>query len=280
MLGVVEALKGPPALLGACLLLFIEEAGIPTPAPGEFILVGVGLLVAAGAVPWWVAVPAAYAAVAMGAGTAYAVARLLGLRRIRWVATHLGLEQVLDRATERLRGAQAREVAISRLIPGLRIMTTLVAGALEVEAGVFLRGMLSAGGAWVIGFVAIGFFVGVPAERLLGNFAAFGFRAVAILAVLAIGYFIIRRVPHRQRAEPKPPPRRPATGRRRVAAFAIDVMTIAGAVAILDALTGLELGNLNAPFTTTVVLTGLSVLYVVIARQSRGRTLGERLTDV
>ena len=274
---LAHALKGPPALLAACALLSVEEAGIPTPAPGEVFLLGVGLLVAAGAVPWWIALPAAFLAVVAGASTGFTLARLLGIRRLRRIAARVGLDVVLERASVRLRSARARDVGISRLIPGLRIMTTLVAGALDVEWRVFLRGMIPAAAAWVVGYLAIGFFVGVPAERLVGAVQALALRAGLIVAILIIGYLIVRRVPVSARAEARLAPRLPTTPGRRVAAFAIDVLTIAGAVAVLDAVTGLALGNLNYPLTTTAVLTALSVLYVVIARRSRGQTLGERL---
>ncbi len=276
MTEIEHALRSTPALLVACGLLFIEEAGVPTPAPGEVFLIGVGLLVAAGGVQWWIALPACYLAVAAGAAGGFAAARLLGMRRLRWAARRVGLEPVVERAADRLRAARGLDVGITRLIPGLRIMTTLVAGALGLDARVFLRGMLPAAAGWVTAYIAIGVFVGVPAERLVGNVQALALRAGAILLVLAIGYVIVRRVPvRRSRDQPTPP--RPTTRPRRLAAFGIDVLTIAGAVALLDAVTGLELGNLNYPITTTVVLTGLSVLYVVIARRSRGQTLGERL---
>lgn len=276
VIALEQAQRSTPALLVACALLFIEESGIPTPAPGEVFLIGVGLLVAAGGVHWWVAVPACFVAVAAGAGSGFAAAHLLGMRRLRWAARRVGLDHVVERASDGLRAARARDVGISRLIPGLRIMTTLVAGALGVDTGVFVRGMLPAAFAWVVGYVAIGVFVGVPAERLVGDAQALALRAGAILLVLAIGYLIVRRVPVRGRRERALPPR-PTTRGRRLAAFAIDVLTIAGAVALLDSVTGLALGNLDHPLTTTIVLTGLSVLYVVIARRSRGQTLGERL---
>jgi membrane protein DedA with SNARE-associated domain len=275
MNALVQALKGPGALFVGLGLLYIEEAGIPTPAPGEVFLLGVGLLVATGAVPWWIGVPAAYLAVVAGATTGYFGARLLGIRRLRVVTRRIGLDGVVETASERLQSATHWDVAVSRLIPGLRIVTTLVAGALELRFAVFIRGVLEAAAAWVVGYMAIGFFVGVPAERLVGSVQAFAFRAGGVLAILAIGYFIIRRVPGR--APPSPGHGRPTTRRRRIAAFAVDLATVAGVVALLDALTGLELGNLGAPVTTTVVLTALAILYVAIARRSRGQTLGERL---
>ena len=278
-MAIESALRGTPALLVACLLLFVEEAGVPTPAPGEVFLIGVGLLLTAGGVQWWIALGACWLAVAAGAMTGYAAARLVGLGRLRAVARRVGLELLVERASDRLRRARSRDVGVSRLIPGLRIMTTLVAGALDVDASVFFLGMAPASAAWVIGYVVIGVFIGVPAERLVGDFEAFGLRLVAILVVLGAGYAIVRRVPARAGRVPRPNPPPPRDTRRRVAAYAIDVVTIAGAVALLDAVTGLELGDLDAPLTTTVVLTGLSILYVVIARRSRGRTLGERLVN-
>ena len=51
-----------PTLATICLLLYLEEAGVPLPiTPGEAVLLGAGLLIASGAQPAWVVIPLAYA---------------------------------------------------------------------------------------------------------------------------------------------------------------------------------------------------------------------------
>jgi membrane protein DedA with SNARE-associated domain len=68
---MLRSLGGAP-LVAICLLLFAEEAGLPLPiAPGEAVLLGAGLLVATGSVPFWLAMPAECASVLAGVLTGY-----------------------------------------------------------------------------------------------------------------------------------------------------------------------------------------------------------------
>ena len=56
---MLRSIGGTGPLVVVCVLLFAEEAGVPIPvAPGEAVLLGAGLLIASGAVPYWLAMPA------------------------------------------------------------------------------------------------------------------------------------------------------------------------------------------------------------------------------
>ena len=109
------------AIAVICLLLFLEEAGLPLLfAPGEAVLLGAGLLISAGAAPAWCVIPLAYLSVLGGVATGYWWANRIGSERLRSLAWRLHAGGPYDRATGRLRAATPLQIAGSRLLPGLR----------------------------------------------------------------------------------------------------------------------------------------------------------------
>jgi membrane protein DedA with SNARE-associated domain len=148
------------------MLLFPDEAGLPLPvAPGD-VLIGAGLLMVGGGAPVWLLVPLAYLAVISGVLTGYTWAHRIGPTRVHAFAARLHAGGPYDRAAARLRGATPVQIAVSRLLPGLRVYTSLVAGAVGVNLGRFMTGVLPTSALWVMAFTGLGFFVGAPVERL------------------------------------------------------------------------------------------------------------------
>jgi membrane-associated protein len=274
---MLRSLGGAP-LVAICLLLFAEEAGLPLPiAPGEAVLLGAGLLVATGSVPFWLAMPAECASVLAGVLTGYTWSRAIGADRLRQLADRVGAGKPFDNVTERLREAGVLHIAASRLVPGLRIYTTLAAGAVGVNLWRFLLGVLPAIVVWVTAFTLLGVFVGIPAERILGRFEAFAVRLGLVLAGLAVGYKLIDRLPwispHRRR--------RPDVSRWRVAVAAVvDLVLVIGVMVALGLLTGLEALAPDSVVSAAAVIGVLSLVYLAIARRSVGRTAGEALLRV
>jgi membrane-associated protein len=261
-----------------CALLFLEEAGFPLPvAPGEAVLIGAGLLVASGAAPVWLMAPLAYLAVICGVLTGYAWAHWIGPKRVHALAARLHAGGPYDRAAARLRSASPLQVAASRLLPGLRVYTSLVAGAVGLNLGRLMTGVLPASALWVVTFMGLGLFVGAPVERLLGRFEAYGLRAAVVAAVVLLWVVAARWMPAAKRT----PAANPDRGRWRLAvAFALDlfaVSCVAGALSLFTNFAGSdsdELAFLAAIFAI------LGVLYLVVARQTVGYTLGEAVLDV
>lgn len=268
---------GPAGLGGACLLLLLEEAGVPLPfAPGEAVLVALGLLIASGQAPAWVVLPAAYVAVVAGSLIGYAWASRLGRSRLRGLAARIHATRAYDRAADRLVSAEAYEIGISRLIPGLRIYTTLVAGAVHLPIRRFIGGMLPAVALWVVAFACLGIFVGAPAAHLLGRLASWGLRIAELAVVLLAFYGATRWVP----AVGSEPAREKGPRRRRILAEVVDGSVIILVVAALSLLTGLVGQDVDSFLSGFAIYGVLAVAYVVAARRSLGFTLGEMLLDV
>lgn len=108
------------ALLGG--LLFTEEAGVPLPfAPGELTLLAAGLLIAAGGLDPIAFIPVALVACVAGSLVGYTWARAVGDRGLQALARRIHQQHALDRVSERVQSAGWGGIAVSRLIPGLRI---------------------------------------------------------------------------------------------------------------------------------------------------------------
>ena len=261
-----------------CALLFLEEAGLPLPvAPGEAVLIGAGLLVASGAVPIWLMAPLAYLAVICGVLSGYTWAHRIGPKRLHALASRLHAGGPYDRAAARLRAASTLQIAASRLLPGLRVYTSLVAGAVGLNLRRFMMGVLPASALWVVAFMGLGLFVGAPVERLFGRFEAYGVRAVAVAVVVVVWVVAARWMPAAKPATAAGP----HSGRWRLAvAFVLDLLAVtcvAGALSLITNLAGDDSGDLAF---VAAIFAILGVLYLVVARQPVGYTLGEALLDV
>lgn len=261
-----------------CALLFLEEAGLPLPvAPGEAVLIGAGLLIATGIDPVWFILPLAYLAVICGALTGYAWAHKIGPERVHAFAVRLHAGRPYDRAARRLRNATPLQIAASRLLPGLRVYTSLVAGAVGLNLVRFISGVLPASAFWVVAFAGLGFFVGAPIERLVGRFEAYGLRAAVVVVVVIVWVVAARRIPAEFSTAASPPR---SSGWRLAVALALDFLAIGAVAGLLSLLTGLERGDSDELEFVAAIFAILGALYLVLARQTVGYTLGEALLNV
>ena len=246
-------------------------------APGEVVLIGAGILVASGSTPIWLMAPLAYLAVICGVLTGYAWAGRIGPKRVHALAARVHAGGPYDRAAARLRAASPLQIAASRLLPGLRVYTSLVAGAVGLNLGKFMAGVLPASALWVVTFMSLGLFVGAPVERLLGRFEAYGLRAAVVVVVVLVWIVAARWIPAAKSATAADPGR----GRWRLAvAFGLDLVAVSCAAGALSLFTNLAGGDSDALAFIAAMFAILGVLYLVVARETVGYTLGEALLDV
>jgi membrane-associated protein len=270
----------PPEVSGiaiVCTLLFVEEAGLPLPvAPGEAVLIGAGLLVAGGTAPVWLIAPLAYLAVICGVLTGYTWAHRIGPERVHALAARLHAAGPYDRAAARLRAATPLQIAVSRLLPGLRVYTSLVAGAVSLNLGRFMTGVLPASALWVVTFMGLGIFAGAPVERLLGRFEAYGLRAAVVVAVIAVWVLAARRVPAGETSTTDEHGR----GKWRLAAaLGVDLAAVGYVTGALSLVAGLAPRDSEERAVVAAIFAILGIIYLVVARETVGFTLGEALLD-
>ena len=163
VLASVQALNGTTLILVIAALLFIEEVGVPLPfAPGDLMLAIAGIAVAAGRVPVLEAVAVTFVAVVAGAMTGHTLFSLVGRERLLRLARVLRLEDPVERVSGILQRGGWRAVFTARLIPGLRVHTTEVAGVIGVTRSTFISGLLPAAAVYVGAFIGLGAAFGNP----------------------------------------------------------------------------------------------------------------------
>jgi hypothetical protein len=169
------------------------------------------------------------------------------------------------------------QIAISRLLPGLRVYTSLVAGAVGLGRRRFFGGVVPASALWVLIFTGLGFFVGVPVERLISRLAVYAIGIVFIVVVAVIWVFAARRLPPARVADSVP---ESPHGWRIAAALGIDLASVLAVIGLLSALSVLARGDIDDLVFAAGIFAVLSLVYLCVARYTVGFTLGEALLDI
>jgi membrane protein DedA with SNARE-associated domain/DNA-binding transcriptional ArsR family regulator len=271
----LQGLHGAVALALLPALLFAEEAGVPLPfAPGELVLLFGGLLIASGGLNPYAFFPLVLFACISGSLIGYSWARVVGERGLAGLARRLRQQRNLERVEERLRSAGWLKIAICRLIPGLRIYTTLVAGAVHAPRRSFTIAIVTSTVVWVAIFVALGMLIGVPVAHFLDRIQKLALEG-AILIVIGVGlYLAVRKTPSSSGAGLVRLPR----WLRVLLAAGVDIGVVASIVTGLLALGRLlGIGFGSGWLDAVVVLLVVGAFYAVVARRSAGATAGEVL---
>lgn len=277
----LASLHGPVALVLLCSLLFVEEAGVPLPFfPGDAILIVGGFLIGHGSLSPWIFIPLACLATFGGAMTAYLWARALGQRALEAVADRLHAGKALSRATARVQEDGPAGIAVCRLLPGLRVYTTMVARAVRVNRRDFVLGAVPAIVVWVVVFTLLGVLLGIPAEHLLTRVQHVAPDGFVLAALGAVAYLGIRLIPESERKlNPLRQTRRP---------FRIALGLVIDAALIATVASGLAEISENFPqvvdpdgLVAGSVMTAILVLgYIAATRLGAGGTAGEALLNV
>jgi len=194
----VQGLNGTTLIVAICVLMFIEETGVPLPfAPGDLVLAIAGIAVAGGRVNPALLVGAVAVSITVGAIIGLEAAELLGWERLMKVAEPLRARAPLERAAGLLQRGGWRAVFTARLIPGLRVYTTQVAGVSRMPLRTFLGGLLPANAFYIAGFVGLGAAFGRPILALI-HAAERQLLLALLLFVGFLGVFLLTRAPARR----------------------------------------------------------------------------------
>ena len=275
----LPGLHGTIAVVLFCGLLFAEDAGVPMPfAPGELVLLAAGLLIATGGLSPYAFIPLALLACTGGAMLAFTWAGIVGNHGLEAIARRLHGSRALQRVQTRVHAAGPLGIATTRLIPGLRIYTTLVSGALHISRRTFLLGVLLATTLWIAVFITLGALVGLPLEHAFNQVSRIALQGLVLALVAIVAYVTVRRTPpviHGGIVRLKQPLRTGFAG-------VIDVCFVAGVVIGLIAAARplFGAGFASQWFDIATPMLVAAILYVVIARRSAGGTLGEALLSI
>lgn len=179
-------------------VIAIEEAGVPLPAPGDLIIAWYGWRTHGD--PYEIAQVILTCALASTTGTLipYAVARRFGMRVASRAARWLDIEQRhIDTLVDRIDRNAFRDVLLARLIPGLRVAVSLVAGTARVPVSRFSPAIFIAAAVYWTGWVLLGAILGPHVEDVVSP-AYLRLIVIAIPIVVVIA-FVARVVWARRR---------------------------------------------------------------------------------
>jgi membrane protein DedA with SNARE-associated domain len=151
-------------------LLGLEEAGIPLPISGDFLIIFSTVAVARdpyALAALWLAFETVVVA---GSALLFLVAQRWGKRLLHGsigYALHLTPER-LDRGERWFRRWGIWAVIIGRHVPGFRITTTVIAAVFGVRLPTFVLGVAISAGVWLLFWMGVGVLVGPKAQELLG----------------------------------------------------------------------------------------------------------------
>src|SRR5713101_1660643 len=287
-------------------LVFIEETGIPVPfAPGDLLLIIAGIAIASDTVEPVPMVAALLAATVLGAMLGREVFAAVGRPALLKAAEALGFGPALERATRLLRRRGPLAIFIGRLIPGLRISTTQVAGVSKMPRLTFAAGLIPSVVVYLAFFVGLGALAGQPAVRLFHRaehrFFVIGVTVLAALAVILSVRWLARRGAltalepivlgvRRQLADKIDAAIFRGGDRgswrqyplvRRVWAGLIDLAVVfIGAVLLLTAVSGLDNAEIVLDPEGLLLLAVIALAYRVPIEARTGQTIGKTLMGI
>ena len=185
-------------------LLAVEEGGLPLPLPGDTVVAYTGYLATKGAMIWWLILLVAVAASVTGSLPLYWLARSRGRPALLRYGRYLHLTPARERRIEGwLRRNAGAAVFVGRLVPGMRVGTTAIAGVFEIPFWVFVTYLTLSAVAWWGFWLWLGSAVGKRLAPIM-EFSPLNFVAAAGIIVLIGGTFLYLR--HLAAADHPPTP--------------------------------------------------------------------------
>jgi len=175
-------------------IMAIEEAGIPLPIPGDGLLLLAGYLVSLGALSLAGSFFFALGGALVGASVLYWVARRGGRSLVLRFGRYLRLDEGhLDRLNGLFNRLRPFGPGVARLIPGLRIYASALAGLAIVPYPLFLLNVAWAGSLWALAFIIAGNVVGSRWREYARLSGTAGVVSIAVLALLIATWWSVRR---------------------------------------------------------------------------------------
>lgn len=189
-----QALLRSHALAVIVAILFFEELGVPSPIPGDLMMVYAGVRVTQGRDALWMVLLLQEVATVLGATGLFFLSRRYGRPLVERYGRfiHLGPE-TLARMEGKIQRRGGWAIVLGRIVPGLRIVTPIAAGVLGMSFGAFLPALALGAFLYILMYTLLGVFVGPAALSLYDRFSL-PFSALASLVVLAALFFVMRQV--------------------------------------------------------------------------------------
>lgn len=179
----VMANPGP----GLYLLIFSEEIGIPTPIPGDVVIMSAGYLISIGRLPYAIGVLGVMLGSMTGAYLNYSISRRYGRRFLQRFGHVVGLHHSrLARAEASFTRWGKWAIVIGRLIPGMRVILSAFSGAFGVSRKTFVASVTVSSFIWALIFLELGRQLGRRTYALFRLVPAHLLPWIVALAVLIV----------------------------------------------------------------------------------------------
>lgn len=189
-------------------LLFVEEAGVPLPLPGDTLVMYGGYQAHHGHMNGFWVLASAIAGSFLGSMTLYFIALKGGNRLILRYGKYIHLPperiEVMERRFEKY-GIAA--IIVARMVPGLRVATTAMAGVFGVPPHIFATASFIGICIWATVYYILGIVVGESYLYLsdaLGSYFRYVIIGLVVIAGIAILVFFLRRR-SQEKSKPGPP---------------------------------------------------------------------------
>ncbi len=180
--------------LAVAIWVGIEEAGVPLPVPGETVIILGGYQASRGGASLLLLWLVGYVATMAGASTLYWVARLGGHPLVVRFGRFLRITPArLARVEGQMRDYAPFAIIVGRLVPGLRILTTVAAGVFRVPYVTFYVATSFATAVWLSAFLAIGWFLGDQWEAIVEQAAANPWLAAGVGMLVIVLLIVLRQ---------------------------------------------------------------------------------------
>jgi membrane protein DedA with SNARE-associated domain len=175
---------------GLFLVIFLEELGVPLPAPGDVAIMYGGYLTTTGAIPYPLAYLAVVSGAVLGSACNLTISRKYGRPFIKRFGKYVGVTEArLVRAERLFKRWGPWAIIVGRHIPGMRIVLSALSGILGVPYRVFIPCVFVSALIWAAIFLEIGRRVGPRIRDVFLIFPAHLIPWVLLgLGLLVIGY--------------------------------------------------------------------------------------------
>jgi len=185
---------------GLFLVIFLEELGVPLPAPGDVAIMYGGYLTTTGAIPYPLAYLAVVSGAVLGSACNLTISRKYGRPFIKRFGKYVGVtEERLLRAEGLFKRWGPWAIIIGRHIPGMRIVLSALSGILGVPYRVFTLCVFVSALVWAAIFLEIGRHVG---PRIREVFLVFPAQLIP-WALLGLGLLVIGYLGYEHGYKPK-----------------------------------------------------------------------------
>ena len=194
------------AFLPGFALLYLEESGVPLPAPGDVFVMYVGIKVPHHLIPWIAAWLGLIVAVVLGATNLFLISRKFGRRLVESdfaEYVHLSHKR-LERAERWFERYGVLAIIFGRHIPGFRIPITVASGIFRISYRVFAASVAVSTAIWAGVVLIIGVNYGPRLSELLRVHGFLYFVWGGIVLALVLTIFTRQRLRKRGRSIRKP----------------------------------------------------------------------------